>query len=106
MNPVNDPPTISAIADTSVLLGTSTPAIGFTVGDVETNAALLVVTASSDNALVVPNDALSLAFGGSGSTRTLVVTPSPLAVGTATITLTVSDGTNTAQTSFLVTVTL
>ena len=41
VNPVNDPPTISDIADTAIDEDTNTDAIGLTVGDVETRPARL-----------------------------------------------------------------
>jgi VCBS repeat-containing protein len=104
VNPVNDGPTISAIGEVSIPLGTSTGFLAFTVGDVETNPADLTVTATSDNPAVVPDDELALLLAGTGSDRTLLVTPDPLATGTATITVTVSDGTTTAQTAFVLTV--
>ena len=44
---VNDPPTISDVADQTVAEDTATGALAFTVGDVETPAASLTVTATS-----------------------------------------------------------
>ena len=46
---VNDLPTISDIADKTTNEDTATAALSFTVGDVETPAASLTVTASSSN---------------------------------------------------------
>jgi len=102
VNPVNDVPTISAIANQSINEDGTTGALSFTISDVETPAGSLTVTASSSNTPVVPS--ANVVLGGSGSARTVTVTPAPNAFGVTTITLTVSDGTATAQTTFDVTV--
>ncbi|MDB4962797.1 MAG: Repeat family [Myxococcales bacterium] len=99
---VNDLPTISNIADQTVQEGTATTALNFTVGDAETPAASLTVTATSSNTTLVP--ASGLVFAGTGANRTLTVTPSATGTGTATITVTVSDGTGTATDTFVLTV--
>jgi hypothetical protein len=98
----NTAPFISAIANQSVSLDTPTPALSFTVGDAETPASSLTVTGGSDNTGLV--DQTGIVFGGSAGSRTVTVTPLLGASGSATITLTVSDGTNTANTSFLLSV--
>jgi hypothetical protein len=79
-------------------MDTPTAALPFTVGDVETAAAGLTVSGSSDNTALV-NQA-GIVFGGAGSNRTVTVTPLSGASGSANITVTVSDGTATASTSF------
>src|SRR5205823_5329256 len=81
------PPTISAIPDADLIVGTPATA-GFTVGDAETPAGQLTVTASSSNTGVVPNGNVTL--GGSGANRTITVNAA--AAGTADITVTVTDG--------------
>jgi len=103
VNPVNDPPTISTVADQTVAEDTTTAAIAFTVGDIETAATSLNVTSSSSNPVLVPNANITL--GGSGSSRTVAILPATNQYGTAIITLSVSDGTATASTSFMLTVT-
>ncbi len=103
VNPVNDAPAITSVADQAVNEDTSTGALGFTVGDVETLAGSLVMTGGSSNPALVP--ANSIVFGGSGSNRTVTVTPATDAHGSGIIFLTVSDGTNITTTSFLFTVT-
>jgi hypothetical protein len=100
---VNDAPSISNIADLTVNEDTSTGPIAFTIGDVETAAASLTVTASSSNPTLVPN--ANIALGGSGANRTVTVTPAADQSGTATITVTVSDGLLTASDTFVLTVT-
>ncbi len=100
---VNDPPTISDLADLSTNEDTATSAVSFTVGDAETAAASLVVTGSSSNPALVPSG--NVVFGGSGASRTVTVTPAANQSGTTTITVTVSDGTLTSSDTYLLTVT-
>jgi autotransporter-associated beta strand protein len=99
----NSLPTITDIADQYIAADTATGALAFTVSDVETPAASLQVTKSSSNTTLVPNE--NIVFGGSGANRTVTVTPATGQSGTATITVTVSDGTDTASDTFLLTVT-
>ncbi len=99
---VNDPPTISDITDKATNEDTSTGAIAFTIGDAETPAASLTVTGSSSDQTLVPNG--NLVFGGSGTSRNVTITPAAELSGTSTITVTVSDGTNTATDTFVLTV--
>jgi len=101
---VNDTPTISAILDQTTLEDTATGAITFTVGDVETAATSLTVTATSSDLGVVAANGIVL--GGSGANRTITLTPVADASGTSTITVTVADGGGlTATQSFVLTVT-
>lgn len=99
---VNDPPTISAIAAQTINEDTSTGAISLTIGDVETAATGLVLSATSSNVALI--GVPQITFGGSGAARTVSVTPLANQSGAATITVTVSDGSATASTAFLVTV--
>lgn len=98
----NAAPTISTVASQSTLQNIATGAIAFTVGDQETAAASLTVSASSSNTTLVPN--ANLVFGGSGANRTVTITPATGQTGTTTISLNVYDGTNTTSTTFLLTV--
>ncbi|PYR92017.1 MAG: hypothetical protein DMF84_14655, partial [Acidobacteria bacterium] len=101
---VNDLPTISAIADQATTSGTAVGPLAVTVGDVETAAASLTLTAVSSNLTLVP--AANIVFGGSGANRTVTVTPVAGQTGTATVTVTVADGNSgTASDPFVVTVT-
>ena len=99
---VNETPTISAIADQTTPENTATAAIAFTVGDAETAAADLTVSAASSNTSLVP--VANITFGGSGANRTVTIEPGGSQSGTSTITITVSDGTATASTDFVLTV--
>ncbi|QSQ15694.1 Ig-like domain-containing protein [Myxococcus landrumensis] len=102
---VNDAPTASPVAHQRVPSGGSTGELAFTVGDVETAADGLTVSATSSNTALVPNDPSKLVLGGSGSHRTLNVIPTSGVSGTTTITLAVSDGFATTSTTFTVEVT-
>lgn len=94
----NQAPTISAIADQSVLENTATAALAFTIADDSNPVGSLTVTRSSSNPTLVP--VANLVLGGSGANRTLTATPASNQSGTAIITLQVSDGSFTTSTSF------
>jgi hypothetical protein len=99
---VNDAPTISDIANQAISENGTTGPLAFTVGDVETAAANLTVSASSSNTALVPN--ANVVLGGSGANRTVAVTPTAGQSGTTTVTLIVSDGGATASETFTVAV--
>ncbi|MBN2508146.1 MAG: immunoglobulin domain-containing protein [Verrucomicrobia bacterium] len=86
---VNDLPVLSAIGDQWIQENTSTGPLPFTIGDLESPAPTLAVTARASNPALVPN--ANLVFDGSGSNRTLTVTPLPGRSGAAAIDLTVID---------------
>ena len=102
VTPVNDAPTITAITDQTTTEDVATPGLPFTVGDLETPATSLTVTASSSNNTLVPD--ANVVVLGSDISRSVTVTPAANQTGTTTITLTVSDGVETTSTSFQVTV--
>lgn len=103
VNPINDAPTIAPIANQTIDEDSSTGALSFTIGDVETDAGNLVVTAASSNSSLVAQS--GLAIEGTGSERTLTVTPEAGATGTATITVSVDDEAgDSSDTTFLLTV--
>jgi hypothetical protein len=99
----NDSPTISTVANQTTGVGVAVGPLAFTVGDVETAAGSLTLSGGSTNTTLVPVG--NIAFGGSGANRTVTVTPAAGQAGTALITLNVSDGTDTASSSFTLTVT-
>ncbi len=101
VNAVNDAPTISGVANQSIPAGGTAGPLGFVIGDVETPAANLAVSAGSSNPALVP--ANNIVLGGSGSNRTVMVTALTNQTGSATVSLVVGDGTNSSATSFTVT---
>ncbi|HRE83655.1 MAG TPA: Ig-like domain-containing protein, partial [Opitutaceae bacterium] len=101
--PSNTAPTISSLSAVSIPANSGSGVLSFTVGDAETSAGALTVTASSSNTSLIRQQSVTL--GGSGSSRTVALTPELNQTGSAVITLTVSDGSATASTSFTVTVT-
>ena len=85
----NYAPVISKIPDQHTELAQTTTAIPFTVGDVETPAAALTLSASSSNPSLLPQT--NIFFGGAGSNRTVTLSPIGPNPGTATVTVTVAD---------------
>ncbi len=99
----NSPPTITAIASQRTFPTVAIKPVAFTVGDVETPAANLIVTGTAADTNLVPT--ANIIFGGSGANRTVVVTPASGLSGSTVITLTVMDGQGaTASANFLLTV--
>lgn len=100
---INEPPTISSILDQSVKAGSGpSGAIAFTVGDPETEASQLLLSASSSNESLIPNSAIQLSNSQSGSSISL--SPASGQVGSSIITVYVTDGVNTVSETFQVSV--
>lgn len=99
---VNSAPTITAIPNVSIVSDTNSGPINFTIGDMETPATGLSVTALSSVPAIVP--LTNVVFGGSGSNRTVTVTPIAGAAGLSDVTVIVGDGASTASATFRVTV--
>ena len=95
-------PTISDIANQSTMVNTPTAAIPFTIGDAQTPAASLTLGKGSSNPALISTN--NIVFGGSGANRMVTVTPTAGQSGTATIMVSVSDGTNSASDTFVLTV--
>jgi hypothetical protein len=93
---INDPPSITSIADQVTFENTPTGAIPFTIRDIETPADQLGLTAVSFNTALVPSDQVVL--GGTGEQRTVTITPSPDRSGEGIIALIVADQTGAIQT--------
>jgi len=89
IDPVNDKPTISDIADIFLNEGEDTGDIAITIGDVETSANDLSFSAISDTSLL---PSTYFVYGGSGENRTLKITPLVNGSGSGTVTVWVNDG--------------
>lgn len=100
--PVNTAPTIQDITAKTTTQNTPID-VAVNISDAETAASSLVVTATSSNTALVPNN--NLAFSGSGGNRILRVTPANNQTGTSTINVTVSDGQLSMSDTFVLTVT-
>jgi hypothetical protein len=88
--PNNTPPTISAFTNYHAVASAPLAPITFTVGDTESPAGSLTVTATSSNPTLIPDS--NIVPGGSGADRTLTITPAPQQIGNAVIDVVVSDG--------------
>ena len=100
----NTPPTISDIGNQTTTEDVATPALPFSIGDAETPAASLTLSAATSNSALVPVSAI--VFGGSGTNRTVRITPAANQSGTTTISIGVTnDAGGTASDSFVLTVT-
>jgi hypothetical protein len=99
---VNSPPTISGI--TNVVTAEDIPAgpIGFVIGDMETPASALALSASSSDTNLI--DAAHIVLGGSGSGRTVTLMPLTNQYGSCLISIGVSDGMASTNVSFTFTV--
>ena len=92
---VNDAPSVTVTRGTVApggACGTDdrSGTINLSIGDVESAATALTLSATSSNSTLVPNRNLVLA--GSGAARTLMATSVAGRTGTAIVTVTVSDG--------------
>ncbi len=100
--PVNDEPVLTTMSDQTIQANGSADAIAFSVGDLETATGDLVLTVSSSDPELVPEERIVL--GGTSADRTLTITPASGRHGSATITVTASDGTVSTSRSFELTV--
>jgi VCBS repeat-containing protein len=99
---VNDPPAVTVTAGGTCGTDDHSGTINLTVGDVESAATALTLSASSSNKTLVPNGNLVLA--GNGAARTMAVSAVDGRSGTATVTVTVSDGQDSGTARVTVTV--
>ena len=99
---VDQPPTISGLTNLVIAKDSSNPVLPFTIGDAETPAASLTLSADTSNPSLV--QVTTIVFGGTGSNRTVFVTPKPGQTGTVTLSVIVSDGLATATNAFDLTV--
>ena len=93
-------PTISPIADQTVVRPLSTGTVPFTIGDPDDPIDAVSLSATSSNVQVVSPEGITLA--GSGADRTVSVTPVAHSLGTTKITVSVSDGARSTPTTFTV----
>jgi cyclophilin family peptidyl-prolyl cis-trans isomerase len=84
----NQPPTISGIPN-QISNEAAVGPLSFTVGDAETPAANLTLSATSSNPLLLP--VASIVFGGSDTNRTVTLTPATGQFGFSVVTLIVKD---------------
>jgi hypothetical protein len=101
VNAVNDVPTISTIANQKIAKNGST-IVPFSIVDVETPAANLVLSAASSNPTLLPISAI--VFGGSDSNRTVTITAARGRTGSASVAISVGDGAAQSRTLFNVSV--
>jgi fibronectin type III domain protein len=100
---VNDPPTISPIANMILDEDTPGPIVPVNVSDIDNSPGELVLTASSSNPMLVASN--GIAFGGVPGNRNVMITPRPNQFGACYVWLTVTDpGGASASNRFLVTV--
>ena len=99
---INSLPSISAMTNITTAQDTPAGPIGFVIGDAETPASGLVLSAASSNTNLI--DAAHIIFGGSGANPTVTLTPLTNQYGVATITLDVSDGMADSTAAFTFTV--
>ncbi len=105
VTPVNDPSTISPLADTTMNQDAGPLLLPFALSDSDSDLAGLIPSASSSDPLLFPPG--SITFGGEGADRTISLTPAAGLAGEATITVQVTDSADSslaATTSFRVTV--
>ena len=104
VTPVNDPPTITAIADQTILEDKATNTLIFTVADFDDDVLNLTVTGAFGDTTVIPN--ANIVISGNGAERTVKVTPAADQNGDIPVTLTVTDpGKLTATSTFTVHIT-
>jgi len=89
VTPVNDAPFVSAIPEVITPMDTTSAEVAFTIGDIETDATNLTLTAISTNTVLAPLSGIH--FGGSGSNRTVSVTPGTNEVGWMLLRVSVAD---------------
>lgn len=86
----NTAPTISRIPDQDVALNGTSDAIAFTIGDGQTSASNLKVTANASDKSLIP--VRNITLGGTGAKRTVKIRPVYNKTGWSTIWINVSDG--------------
>jgi uncharacterized protein (DUF1800 family) len=101
----NTAPTIGTIAAMNINNDSASTPVGFAVNDAETDPNNLYVSATSDNATLIPNSSANIILAGTGTSRTISLSPAANQTGTCNVTVSVSDGILITSTTFGVTVT-
>ncbi len=108
VTPINDGPTITAIADVTIDEDEATGAIAFKVDDLEdklVNLNGVTITATSSNTDLVPNLPANIVLGGSAGSRTIKLVPLANQFGMTTMTVTATDSNGaTTEETFVLTV--
>ena len=107
VNPVNDAPTITDIADKTILEDGTTGELTVSVGDVDKADSDLIVTVTRGNTALLPPVTVNNAGepGTEVGERTFTLTPYANKNGSSLMTITVTDGELTATDTFTLTVT-
>jgi len=100
--PIPPLPTITVIPNQTTLAGISVGPFPFYISDPGVNPALLTATATSSNTNLVPNENLFVYYYN--GPQSLTITPADGQSGTSLITLNASNGFNSTNTTFLLTV--
>jgi len=87
---INDPPMITPILNQFVYESTSDP-ITCTVSDPDDPVSKVIVTATSSNEAIIPNNSQHITVSGYGSVRTIYITPAEKSFGKAIITVRAAD---------------
>lgn len=95
---VQDPPSLTPPADVTIASNNSTGALPIFIGDTETDAADLSLSARSLNPDLLADDGVVL--GGAGAARTMILTPLPDRLGQATVELVVADAAGASTTNW------
>ena len=102
---VDDPPTITSIANQTINEDTPTTALAFTIADIDSTLSCATsITKGTSNSTIIP--AGNIVIGGTAPNCTATITPAAdQNGGPVTITLGVTDGTTTTNTTFTVSIT-
>ena len=100
--PPNTPPSISVIPDQTIGQDSTIGPIPFVIGDAESLAGSLTVSALSDNQVLVPD--ANILLSGTDANRAISLTPAAASSGVAHITVVVSDGMASNSATFALTV--
>ncbi len=102
---IGGPPVIGGIGNQSIPMNGTTGPVPVFVDSASYSPTTLVLSGTSTDTTLVPNDPANIAFGGSGQNRTVTVTPASGQQGETLISVVVTDpGSQTATNTFRVTV--